>query len=108
MRLLWVVAEAPDRSHGGGAIRQAHLLEAAARHCEITCVLYGERLTDNETLDVISSLVEVPLAPAPPVSRNRRRLRSLLDLMSPRNTPEIADLRRARRAVAPVLRTSEW
>lgn len=73
MRALWVTTEPPDRTLGGGSIREAHLLEALARKVETHLLLVG-RLEDAQTRDVLAGVTELDLPDyRPPKTRRGRR-----------------------------------
>jgi glycosyltransferase involved in cell wall biosynthesis len=77
MRALWITTQAPDRSLGGGSIRDAHMIEALGSACETELLLCGQ-LEDPRTRRVLARVMEVepPKAPAP-LPQWRRRLRDI-------------------------------
>jgi glycosyltransferase involved in cell wall biosynthesis len=58
-RLLWVADESPDRSLGGGSIRQAHLFEAVASSYATDLLLVG-RVADERVRSLATNVVELP------------------------------------------------
>jgi glycosyltransferase involved in cell wall biosynthesis len=99
VRVLWVSAEPPDRSGGGGNIRQAHLLSAVAAVHETHLLLAGE-LTDAAIRRCLASVTELPVAVAsPPRSSAARRLLDLR-LAGPEGPPERFAGRAARAVLA--------
>jgi glycosyltransferase involved in cell wall biosynthesis len=58
-RILWVTEEPPDRSLGGGSIRQAHLFEALAGALPTDLLLAG-RLEDERVRAAAASVTVVP------------------------------------------------
>lgn len=105
MRLLWVTAIAPDFSGGGGHLRQAHLLRAAAARFDVDLLLAG-RLRDPEVKQLVASLREVDVGvPPEPSNRTARRLRDLRYAAVERRPFEVAQHRRVRAALAPVMET---
>ena len=62
-RVLWVTDQAPDRSAGGGSIRQAHLFEALARVHSVDLLVAGS-LSDEHVRATAATVIEVPKPPA--------------------------------------------
>ena len=97
VRVLWITEEAPDRSLGGGNIRQAHLVEGLARRAEVTLLLFGT-LGDDAVRAAVAEVVEVHGVPVP--APRRRTLRRLHDLwIAWRGPREVALPARRRAAV---------
>ena len=72
--VLWITDEPPDRSLGGGNIRQAHLVEGLARAADVTLLLVGE-LHDDVVRAAVREVVEVaPVRLPEPRTRFVRRL----------------------------------
>ncbi|MBV8305569.1 MAG: glycosyltransferase [Acidimicrobiia bacterium] len=72
-RALWVTAEPPDRSLGGGSIREAYLLEALAKEVETHLLLAGA-LHDQQTRAVLAGVTELDVPTRrPPATRAQRR-----------------------------------
>jgi polysaccharide biosynthesis protein PslH len=83
-RVLWVTEEPPDRTLGGGSIRQAHLLEALAAAFPTDLLLAGS-LGDLQVRRAAADVTELPKRPAP-WSENavvRRALELGITLCSP-------------------------
>src|SRR5437763_17064358 len=95
MRVLWVSAEPPDRSLGGGNIRQAHLLAAVADRHETHLLLAGT-VTDDLVRSRLAGLVVVPAAQSPQPRQVWRRRLLDLRLAGPEGPPERYGARRAR------------
>lgn len=57
--LLWVTAEIPDRTLGGGNIRHANLIEALAEHVAVDLAVVGD-VRDERVRGAVRSLIEVP------------------------------------------------
>lgn len=57
--MLWVTEELPDRSLGGGSIRQAHLFEALAARIPTDLLMIGE-LRDEGVRRVAARITELP------------------------------------------------
>lgn len=71
---LWVTPEVPDRSLGGGNVRQAHLLAALATKVPTTLVTVG-RVEDKFVRDGLCGVLELTAVPGvPPRPRWRRRV----------------------------------
>jgi glycosyltransferase involved in cell wall biosynthesis len=87
VRVLWVSAEPPDRSLGGGNIRQAHLLEALAHRHETHLLVTG-RLGDDRVRAALAGVREVAEAPPPAVGSTWRRRLLDLELAGPSGPPE--------------------
>ncbi len=76
-RVLWVTEEPPDRSLGGGSIRQAYLFEALASVFPTDLLLVG-RLDDPRIRELAASVTELP---KPPIRRSEHPLgRRVLEL----------------------------
>jgi polysaccharide biosynthesis protein PslH len=104
-RVLWITEEAPDRSLGGGNIRQAHLIEALARRAEVTLLMF-DRLADAAVRAAVAEVVEVPGVAVPaPRTRTARRLQDLW--IAARGPREVALPARRRAAVRDRLRPLE-
>jgi glycosyltransferase involved in cell wall biosynthesis len=98
-RVLWVSAEAPDFSRGGGAMRQAHLLSGLVEHFDRVDLLLAGVLGDDRVRHLLSSATE--LAPSPrrlPRTRLARRTSDLWRVLGARRPAEVYD-RRGERAV---------
>lgn len=63
-RVLWVTEEPPDRSLGGGSIRQAYLFEALARAIPTDLLLVGD-LKDRRVRDAAGQVTLLPRRVAP-------------------------------------------
>lgn len=88
--VLWVTGEPPDRNLGGGSIRQAHLIEAAARRAEVHLLISGH-LDDEKTRGVLAGITEVEHPPdRQPINRTHRRLRNLWQTFAFRTPVEVA------------------
>lgn len=61
-RILWITEEPPDRSLGGGSIRQAHLFEAVAGAYSTDLLLVGA-LNDDRIRRAAASVTELPKSP---------------------------------------------
>jgi glycosyltransferase involved in cell wall biosynthesis/GT2 family glycosyltransferase len=104
-RVLWVTYEPPDRSLGGGNIRQAHLVELLANTFDIT-LLTAAPLRDEAVRAAVTRLVEIELPPVATYrSRASQRWGSLLAAAVPRATSETWVNRGARRALRRALHT---
>ena len=97
-RLLWVTAEAPHHRRGGGAIRQAYLIDGLARMAEVELLVVG-RLDDPDTEAVTGGVVELDDAPPPRRGPWRRRWWDLRRLAAGRPA-ELADRAHQRSALA--------
>jgi glycosyltransferase involved in cell wall biosynthesis len=62
-RILWITEEAPDRSLGGGSIRQAHLFEAVAAAFPTDLLLVGS-LQDERIRQGAASITQLPKSSA--------------------------------------------
>lgn len=103
-RLLWVTAEAPDFSLGGGSIRQAHLISGAARHFDVDLLLAG-RVSDPRVRRSVGSLTEVTAAPRTvPSSRAARRVSDVWRVAGARVPAEVYDRRTERASLGTALR----
>lgn len=72
-RVLWVTDEPPDRSLGGGNIRQANLLRGVGQTADVSLLVMGE-LADDEVRSAVREVIEVPIHPLPqPKSKAIRR-----------------------------------
>jgi glycosyltransferase involved in cell wall biosynthesis len=94
-RVLWITDEAPDRSLGGGNIRQAHLLLGMARHADVTLLAVGP-VRDPEVRAALAEVVELPAMPVP--APRRSTLRRLYDLWIAARGPREVVLPARRRA----------
>ena len=77
MRALWVTAEPPDRSLGGGHIRQAHLIERLADAVDVELLCVGD-VDDPRVRAAVGAVTTV--ATPPPLefgSTTRRRVEDL-------------------------------
>jgi glycosyltransferase involved in cell wall biosynthesis len=63
--VLWVSPEPPDRSQGGGSIRQSHLLEALARTTSVDALLVGGGI-DEHCARVVRHVEVLPEPDGPP------------------------------------------
>jgi glycosyltransferase involved in cell wall biosynthesis len=76
-RVLWVTEEPPDRSLGGGNIRQAHLFGALARAFPTDLLVVGS-VTDEQVRAAAARIIELPKKTAPmtddPVGRRTLEL----------------------------------
>ena len=80
--LLWVTAEVPDTSLGGGHIREAHLLQAVARRMDVHLLVAGA-VQDDAVRSCVSGLTEIQAARPPrPRTNLRRRLSDLRHLVA--------------------------
>ena len=98
--VAWITPFAPDRSGGGGQIRQAHLLLALARRAQIELICPGP-VTDPDVRSAVARLVEVA-----PVAADWRGghpwLRRAVDLgasIVPRQPLEVRAFRPVRRTL---------
>lgn len=99
-----MTTEPPDRKLGGGSIRQAHLLGALAERTEVTLLLHGSALEDEETKAALQGLVEVPGSPGgPDAGPLRARWRRLRDGLLESDPPEVTDYREIRADLEPAL-----
>ena len=96
-RVLWLTSQVPDRNLGGGNIRQAHLLAAAAATHEVHLAVVG-RLADDELRRSLAGLTELPV-PAP-IHGNRRRAAHVRSFVQ-RQTEDCASQAAARAALRP-------
>ncbi|MGH9186396.1 MAG: glycosyltransferase family 4 protein [Acidimicrobiales bacterium] len=62
--VLWVTDEPPDRAFGGGGIRQAYLLEAAARVFPVELLVTGS-LRDEHLRSLLRDVHELPKVTGP-------------------------------------------
>jgi glycosyltransferase involved in cell wall biosynthesis len=63
-RLLWITDEPPDRTLGGGSIRQSHLLEALASEFPTDVLAAGVTL-DEPTRELAADVIQIPRRSAP-------------------------------------------
>jgi polysaccharide biosynthesis protein PslH len=77
VNVTWITPYAPDRSGGGGQIRQAHLLLALATRARIELICPGP-VADPDVRSAVARLVEV--APVTSSWREHRWLRRAADL----------------------------
>ena len=100
--VLWITQEPPDRSLGGGNIRQAHLVMALAARADVTLLVMGT-LSDDGVRRAVAEVVELPGVRLPePRSKPIRRLFDLW--IAGRGPREVVLTARCRRAMRPVLR----
>ncbi len=59
IRVLWVADESPDRSLGGGSIRQAHLFEALASRYPVDLLVVG-KVGDERVRSLAAEIIELP------------------------------------------------
>lgn len=99
MRLLWVTAETPDRSAGGGSIRIHNLIQRLAGLAQVDLVMTG-RLPDRQLSNSLNALVELP-APRPRQSGPGllMKAREVVDVEVCRQTPAVAATRRQRQVL---------
>lgn len=71
-RILWVTDEPPDRSRGGGSIRQANLLQRVAAAHEVHLVTTNAVDDTRAVADVASTTLVGAPPPAPPTTTARR------------------------------------
>lgn len=107
VRVLWVTAEPPDRSLGGGNIRQARLLDSLTSRADVDLLLAGE-LGDQQVRHAVRNVREVPVAAAAPLARWRRRLVNLKLSLGPGGPTERWAHRTVRRALQPHLDDSGY
>lgn len=92
--LTWVTLEPPDRSRGGGSIREAHLLSAVASRAETHLITVGA-LGDASVRSTLASVTELtPRVTSPPAWRPHRQARDLWRALAVRQPAEVVDLRR--------------
>jgi glycosyltransferase involved in cell wall biosynthesis len=104
-RVLWITEEPPDRSLGGGNIRQAHLVQGMGRRAEVTLLMFGS-LRDEGVRAAVADLVEVHGVPL--LAPRQRWIRRLQDLwIAWRGPREVAVPGRRRAEVRTRLRTLE-
>ncbi|HZT64244.1 MAG TPA: glycosyltransferase [Acidimicrobiales bacterium] len=102
-RALWVTSEPPDHQRGGGAVRQAHLIDALADRAEVDLLLVGD-LADHELRVRLRSTVALPAPPPrPPESVFARRVRDLWRVAVARLPSEAADRAGERRLLSGAL-----
>jgi glycosyltransferase involved in cell wall biosynthesis len=103
--VLWITQEPPDRSLGGGNIRQAHLVEALARRADVTLLVMGTQ-ADAAVRAVAAEVIDLPdvILPAPRWNVARR----LFDLwVAARGPREVVLTARCRRVMRPIVRRLE-
>ena len=66
-RVLWVTDEPPDRSLGGGSIRQSHLFEALASAFETDLLSVGAT-PEQRVRDLAASVTSLPLGSVSPLA----------------------------------------
>lgn len=103
MSVLWVAAEVPDRSGGGGNIRQANLLTALSDHLAVDLVVAGE-LTDPKVRAAVRNLVEVDVPAPRPRGRTQRRLAAASEAWFRRRPLEVADAAATVQRLRPAVR----
>ena len=102
--ILWVTSEAPDSAVGGGAVRQAHLLEGLAGRVDRVDLLLAGRLGEDDIRARLGRVTEVPAHSAPaPASLFSRRLGDLWKTFVLRLPAEVHDRRVDRRTLARAL-----
>jgi glycosyltransferase involved in cell wall biosynthesis len=108
VRVLWVTAEPPDRSAGGGSIRIANLIERVAGHCEVDLLMTGA-LRDPAVAAAVRDVVEVP-APAEPRARGpvAGKVRSVIEAEILRQPSPVAATAAHRRTLAPWIADRAW
>jgi len=97
--ILWVTAQAPDRSSGGGNIRQAHLLAALTERATVDLVLAGH-LRDEDLRRSVRKVIEVD----GPDARGTTRPKGRAAAVTSRQPDEVRYLAGARRALGPLAR----
>lgn len=96
-RVLWITDEPPDRSLGGGNIRQAHLLAGLGRVAEVCLLVMGE-VTDDHVHESVGEVLEVPTVPlSAPRTRTGSRLLRLWLVLAATGPWEVALTARRRR-----------
>ncbi|HEY1593552.1 MAG TPA: glycosyltransferase family 4 protein [Solirubrobacteraceae bacterium] len=99
-RILWVTDEPPDRTLGGGSIRQAHLLEALAQAFPTDLLTAGAR-PEERVRELVEDVTELPRRTAPwtehPVGR---RALSLAIALGSRDPSPVYPTRSVRRDLA--------
>jgi glycosyltransferase involved in cell wall biosynthesis len=98
VKVLWVSAEPPDRSLGGGSIRQAYLLTRIAAAHETHLLLAGD-LPDEAVRRSLASYHTLQPAPQSQPYGWRRRMLDLR-VAGPEGPPERRDMAPARRSLA--------
>ncbi|MDQ2648018.1 MAG: glycosyltransferase family 4 protein [Actinomycetota bacterium] len=99
--VLWITEEPPDRSLGGGNIRQAHLLLGLARRADVTLLVMGT-LGDEGVRDACAEVIDLPGVRLPaPRSTTARRLFDLW--IAARGPREVVLTTRPRRVMAPIV-----
>ncbi|CAN5519615.1 glycosyltransferase [soil metagenome] len=99
---MWVTGEVPDRSLGGGNIRQANLLTEVARHLPVDLLVAGE-LTEERCRSSVRRVIEVPVPERPEPSALTGRLAAMMVLWGRRSTLEAHAQLGARRHLGPAL-----
>ena len=103
-RVLWVTAEVPDASLGGGNIRQAYLLAALTARASVDLVLAGDPPSDDIVSRVANVIrIDKPDPPAPPASKVGQRLHDLRIAAFGREPFELLMEQRARSHIEAVL-----
>lgn len=103
--VLWITQEPPDRSLGGGNIRQAHLVTALAHRADVTLLVMGT-LADDEVRDAVAEVIDLPGVHLP--EPRWRPLRRLFDLwIAARGPREVVLTARCRRVMRPIVRRVE-
>ena len=99
--VLWITDEPPDRSLGGGNIRQAHLLGGLTEVADVTLLLVGE-LKDAAVRSSLATLIEVGSGePRVWRSQTARRIQDLW--IAVRGPREVVTTARRRRLLRPHL-----
>jgi glycosyltransferase involved in cell wall biosynthesis len=103
--VLWITQEPPDRSLGGGNIRQAHLVAALAQRADVTLLVMGT-LADDGVRDAVTEVIDLPGVHLPePRWKPARRLFDLW--IAARGPREVVLTARCRRAMRPIVRRLE-
>ena len=105
--VLWLTAEPPHPSLGGGAIRQAHLLRGLVERADVDLAVVG-RLQDDALRPRLRGVVELAPPPLPPsLVRPVRRLVGTWLLLTSRRSEEIRRAAATRRLLAPIVATAD-
>src|SRR5436190_14874552 len=98
--VLWITQEPPDRSLGGGNIRQAHLVQRLALEADVTLLVMGE-LRDPEVRAAVAEVIDLPgvRLPEPRVNALRRAFDLWIAVRGPR---EVVLTRPCRRVMGPI------
>jgi polysaccharide biosynthesis protein PslH len=102
-RVLWVTDEPPDRSRGGGSIRQAMLLDRLQGRVDVTLLMVGH-VGDEVARRSVDAVLELPRPRLRTAHTSmRRRVRSLWQVSVRRQPSEVGRQARVRRVLQPVL-----